>query len=126
MQRGAAVSVFVMRSSAGGFSLHRRQVVIFTGQAAALRAACCRNARVRNDASVRCNSGDRREVILRLRIARSGPGTHLRRRGECVGGKEEGGGGRPESPGAGQLLDPWDGAISRKLECEFVFSICDP
>lgn len=68
MQRSTAVSalVFLLRSSARGFSLHQRQVVIFLGQAALLWAASCWKGYVGNDVLERCNSGDSHEVILRL------------------------------------------------------------
>lgn len=55
-----------MWSSARGFSLHQRQVVIFRGQAALLWAGSCWKGYVGNDVLERCNSGDSHEAILRL------------------------------------------------------------
>lgn len=68
MQLSTAVSapVSVMWSSARGFSLHQRQVVILMGQAALLWAGSCWKGHAGNDVLEGCNSGDSHEVILRL------------------------------------------------------------
>lgn len=49
----------------GGSSLHQRQVVVFMGRAVLLWARCCWEGCVGNDVSLRCNTGDAREVISR-------------------------------------------------------------